>query len=109
MSFGHRHYVPCLRWKQGEYKAVSLLSNSAGDLITPLIEVSEKGFDFETWTDKKSLDEHLAPVAKRIRQNWPNRLCFVDLNLIPPYDLMRVEVHPVKFIFDQLRSHECSA
>src|SRR6266498_4658070 len=109
MSFGHRHYVPCLRWKQGEYKAMSLLSNGARDLITPLIEIPEKGFDFETWTDKKSIDEHLAPVAKRVKQNWQRRLCFVDLNLIPSSELMRGGVHPVKFIFDQLRVLECSA
>src|SRR6266550_9612039 len=62
-SFGYRQYVPCLRWKQGEYKAVSLVSNGARDLITPLIEIPEKGFDFETWADKKTIDEHLKPVA----------------------------------------------
>jgi hypothetical protein len=109
MSFQHCHYVPCLRWKQGEYKAVSLLSSAARALITPLIEVPEKGYDFETGTCKKSIDEHLAPIAKRVRANWQQSPCFVDLNLIPPSDRMTGAIHPVKSLFEQLSAQGCSA
>jgi hypothetical protein len=109
MSFGHCHYVPSLRWKQGEYKAVSLLSTGARELITPLIEVPEKGFDFETWTFKKTIDQHLAPVAKRVMSTWQNRTCFVDLNLVPPADRMKGGAHPVRYVFEQLGLQGCSA
>jgi hypothetical protein len=109
MSFSHCHYVPCLRWKQGEYKAVSLLSTFAQELITPLIEVAEKGYDFETGTDKKSIDEHLAPIAKRVRANWGQKPCFVDLNLIPTNERMKGAIHPVKYILEQLNAQGCSA
>jgi hypothetical protein len=109
MSFGPRHYVPCLRWKQGEYKAVSLLSAFARELITPLIEVPEKGYDFETRTDKKTIDEHLAPFAKRVAVNWQKRPCFVDVNLIQANERMRGGIHPVKYIFEQLNAHGCLA
>ncbi len=109
MSFGPQHYVPCLRWKLGEYKAVSLLSNVVRELMTPLIEVSEKSYDFETRTDKKTIDEHLAPFAKRVRGNWQTRPCFVDLNLIEAGERMRGGIHPVRYIFEQLNAQGCSA
>jgi len=108
MSFQALHYVPCLRWKQGEYKAVSLLSDSARDLITPLIEVPEKGYDFETQTDKKSLDDHLAPFAKRLHSNWQTKICFVDLKLIDPSERLKSGTHPVRYIFEQLNLYGCS-
>lgn len=109
MSFPALHYVPCLRWKQGEYKAISLLSNAARELITPLIEVPEKGYDFETKTDKKSLDDHLAPFAKRVRSNWQQRSCFVDLNWILPSERLKGGIHPVRYIFEQLNLQGCHA
>jgi len=108
-SFDHRHYVPCLRWKQGEYKAVSLLSAPARDLITPLIEVPEKGYDFETQSDKKTIDEHLAPFAKRVRTTWQQRPCFVDLKLISPEERMDSGIHPVKYVFEELNAQGCAA
>ena len=77
--------------------------------MTPLIEVPEKGYDFETRTDKKTIDEHLAPFAKRVRGNWQKRSCFVDLNQIQASERMRGGLHPVRYIFEQLNAQGCSA
>lgn len=107
--FNHRHYVPCLRWKQGEYKAMSLLSSAASDLITPLIEVPEKGYDFETKTDKKTIEAHLALFPKRVATHWKNRLCFVDLNLIAATERLKPAIHPVTHVFDELEAYGCAA
>src|SRR5688572_30233366 len=109
MNFNHCHYVPVLRWKQGEYQAVRLLSENAKEIITPLIEVAERGFDFETKTVKKTLDQHLAPFGKRIEAKWERRRCFVDLNLINPAERMADGRHPVRFIFDDLGARGCTA
>ena len=107
--FTHRHYVPCLRWKQGEYKAVSLLSTAASDLVTPLIEVPEKGYDFETKSDKKTIEEHLAPFAQRVAKHWKKRTCFVDLRLIDAAERLKPAVHPVTHVFNELEAHGCAA
>ena len=107
--FDHRHYVPCLRWKQGEYKAVSLLTSATSDLITPLIEVPEKGYDFETKSDKKTIDEHLALFPKRVATNWKKRACFVDLSLIAAAERMKQGVHPVTHVFGELDAYGCQA
>ena len=109
MSFDYRHYVPCLRWKLGEYQAVLQLSASDRELITPLIEIPEIGYDFETATPKKSCDEHLSPQAKRINNKWGDGLCFVDLNHIGAEQRMINGTHPVTYIFSGLREAECSA
>ena len=77
MTFDHEHYVPCLRWKQGEYQAVLRLSKAAKQSLTPFIEVPEIGFDFETKTENKTIDDHLAPFAGRVRKKWGQEPCFV--------------------------------
>jgi len=109
VRFDHRHCVPCIRWKQGEYLAVRRLSGEAKEFITPLIEVPEIGFDFETKTLNKSIDDHLLPFAKRVKTNWQGRPCFVDLKLIGESVLMNDGRHPVIFLFDDLRTKQCLA
>lgn len=109
MKFDYRHYVPCLKWKQGEYLSVSQLNSATKYAFTPLIEVPEIGWDFEKGTESKTIDEHLAPFAKRIHDKWGIRSCFVDLNLIGPNERMAGGIHPVRFVFQTLRDRLCSA
>lgn len=108
MDFDHKHYVPCLRWNQGEYMAVAALSAASRERVTPLIEVPEIGFDFETWSDKKTLDDHIKPFGKRVSDKW-GRPCLVDLIHIPAGKVMANGTHPVIRVFDELRARNCSA
>ena len=107
MIFNQRHYVPCLRWKMGEYQALLNLSDETKNMVTPLIEVPEIGFDFEKRRPNKSIDEHLSDFAKRVKTKWGKRPCFVDMNLIDPSKRMKNGQHPIGFIFDDLRAHDC--
>ena len=113
VNFDHRHYVPCIRWKMGEYQAMLRLSIDAKNFITPLIEVPEIGkgpesaFDFENRRPAKSIDGHLALFAERVETKWHGRLCFVDAKLIDPSMRMANGQHPVEFVFDKLRSQGC--
>jgi hypothetical protein len=105
LRFGIRHYVPCIRWKQGEYQAISRLSTTTKDKVTPLIEVAGIGWDFENQQEAKTVDEHLEKFAKRVDDKWPRRLAFIDLKLISPDQRMRDGRHPLAFVFDGLRSN----
>ncbi len=107
MSFDHHHYVPCLRWKQGEYQAVQQLPSAEKKIITPLIEIPEIGYDFETRTTKKSVDDHLVRQAKRIKDKWGTGICFVDLKHIDMDKRMVDDTHPVNYIFSELRKENC--
>ena len=77
-----KSYVPCLRWKRGEYLALERLTSLAHNNIMPLIEIAEVGFDFETRQESKSIDQHLSPVAKRVKGKWGTDECFVDIPFI---------------------------
>ncbi len=110
MNFDHRQYVPCLRWKQGEYQAVWRLPETIKHMFTPLIEIPELGWDFEEKKEKKTVNHLLTDFAlKKIYKKWGSSPCFVDLNLIPPDERMKNGVHPVRFIFDKLRWLGCQA
>jgi len=109
MRFNHTHYIPCLRWKQGEYQAVWRLPDTIKHAFTPLIEIPELGWDFENETEAKTIDEHLAPFAKRVYEKWGVSPCLVDLSLIKSVKKMATGIHPVRFIFDGLRAKRCQA
>jgi len=109
MNFDHRHYVPRLRWKQGEYQAVSQLSDTIKRVFTPIIEVPGKGYDFAAKKEKKTIDELLAPFAKRVHNNWGKLPCLVDLRLIKDAERMANGIYPVRFVFQGLRALDCHA
>ena len=109
MPFDHHHYVPCLRWKQGEYQAVSRLPVTMKGKFTPLIEVPEIGWDHERSRRAKTIDEHLAPFAKRVHKKWGTQACFVDLGILAPDEYLETGVHPLCFVFDELRAMKCLA
>lgn len=109
MMFDNKQYIPCLRWKQGEYQAVLELSDTAKKTLTPLIEIPERGWDFEEKKFKKTIDGHLAPFAKRVCDKWGKSTCFVDMNLVFENGSERMDkgIHPATFIFDNLRKMNC--
>ncbi len=109
MKFSHRHYVPCLNWKKGEYDAVGQLSETAKELITPLIEVPEIGYDFARHCPPKSIDDHLAPFAGRVRQKWANRNAFVDARHVASSGSMADGTHPMEFVLNELKDNACPA
>lgn len=103
-------YVPCLRWKQGEYQAVLNLSAKTKKVIKPLIEIPEVGWDFEEKKNKKTIDQLLSPFAKRVYEKWGTESCFVDVMKHIQYtDRMSDGVHPEAFVFKQLRDKKCTA
>jgi len=109
-------YIPCLRWKQGEYQAVLNLSPEAKDSILPIIDVAEFfvgdpeiSYDFEDSKPAKTIDEHLSKFAKRVKTKWGTKECFVDLRLIEAPCRLADRQHPVSFIFNTLRSEGVEA
>src|SRR5207247_5316293 len=105
LIFDHRHYVPCIRWKQGEYQALLRLKLEAKDSITPLIEIPEIGWDFESQEEAKTIDEHLEKFGKRFSEKWSYRWAFIDLKLIDSKERMKDGRHPIRFVFDEVRRH----
>lgn len=110
MKFDHFHYIPCLRWKQGEYQAVLRLANGTKKVFTPLIEVPELGWDFEEKKEKKTIDQLLIPFPKRVYEKWGALPCFVDVMKHIQYsNRVANGGHPENVVFTGLREKGCSA
>ncbi len=104
-----KSYIPCLRWKMGEYQAVLQLSDNAKENITPIIEVPEIGFDFENWRPTKTIDEQLENFTKRIHDKWGQSICMVDFRLINQNERLSSGEHPINYIFNELREKNIQA
>ncbi len=107
--FNHRHYVPILKWKMGEYQALQRLTPHVKDGLTPLLEIPPVGFDFETGQHKETADDHLGDFGRRLKSKWQARPCFVDLKYLPPYTRMAGGKHYVDAVFEAARVEGCAA
>lgn len=105
----HRHYVPILKGRKGEFLALSETSESRRDRMTPLIEVPPVPWDFEHERPAKSLDAHLDPVAANVLRHWgDNRRVLIDLAWISD-DPTEAGTHPVTKVLSDLRQGQSQA
>lgn len=77
MTFGSHHYVPVLKVKRGEKKALQQISPALGPRITPLLEIVKR--------TEKTLAAHLETVFKELAdsvRSYPR--CFLDAREIEP-------------------------
>ena len=78
MKFGPDHYVPVLKVKQGEKRALQRVPTTHHSRITPLLEIVEK-------KPGKSLRAHLDTAFKDLaRTTHPYSRCFLDAREIAP-------------------------
>jgi hypothetical protein len=107
--FDHRHYVPILKWRQGEYQALLKLESSTKDAITPLLEIPEEAWDFENEQPKKTLDEHTEKFGKRLKEKWGARRCFVDSCYLDPSARCQDGTHHLSRLFALAEAEGCNA
>lgn len=100
----HRHYMPILKWRMGEWQALEKLSPPVKERTVPLLEIPREKWDFELEQPAATLDEHLPKLAKAVQRKWP-RLCYFDCGLLEPAARMANGQHPVQWFFDQVRGH----
>jgi hypothetical protein len=75
-------YVPVLRGKEGEFAALEALEPLSADikpLLLPLIEIPSVPYDYANERPARTLDDHVAGIAERLKKCWPNRPVFLDL------------------------------
>jgi len=96
-------YVPSLRWRLGEYQALSRLTGDAKSRVVPFIVVPEIEFDFEEWQPKKTIQKHVEPFPRRFKQKWDMRPAWIDVHPKIHADLMDDGKLPIAHVFDKLR------
>lgn len=108
--FGYKHYVPILKGKDGEFRALTRLTPSVRRKITPFIDIPRVDTDINTNKPKDPIQVHLEKKAKKIRKFWgTDQEIFVDvfdldLDLRTPNGK-----HFLEFLFSQLRTNSVQA
>lgn len=108
VAFDHKHYVPVLKWRAGEYLALSRLEDDVKSSVTPLFEIPEEKWDFEEKQAAVTLDEHLERFGKRLGAKWGNRRCFVDSCYLAGNRRIAT-THHLEWIFSLARDNGCRA
>ncbi len=104
--FDHRHYVPLLKWKRGEYRALRFLDKTVRQHVTPLCDFPPVKYDpSETGGRDPAFDDRLSRLATQIEDIWGSAdRVFLDLGLLDPDAKVRGTAHPVSFVFDDARN-----
>lgn len=77
--FDHKHYMPILRWRQGEWLALRDMHQTEKAWMTPLIELYPRDFN------STDVDEKLRDRIIGIKKNWGSNLFFLDPWLTQPH------------------------
>lgn len=75
-------YLPVLKSKQGEFDALSKLSNEIKNSIVPLLEITPMEWDHATKVKPRTIEEHLRNFCKKVIKKWPSNNSFIDTSLI---------------------------
>lgn len=105
MTLDRRHYVPVVKWKQGEQKALETLALTTKERLTPLIEIAPIDWDFENDVPKKTLDDHLSNFGETMQRCLPQK-AFIDLLYIHPSEKMASGLHPLAYLLQEARARQ---
>lgn len=102
--FNYKHYVPVLKAKEGELKALDVTSSKAKDNMTPLLEIVKIPWDYKKNAYSKTIEGHLTPLAKKINKVWQKRNIFIDSPFMDGDTRMSDGItHHFSFLFDEFR------
>lgn len=97
------NYVPIIKWKRGEYNALSKLERTMKDRITPLIQLVPPGYDHETGSVSGTIERRLDTFLQTHKRVWGDRRCFLDFNLLEsPYTVKGTQQQPIEYVFYRL-------
>jgi len=103
--FGPKHYIPILKWKHAERRALKELEDQEKEWITPLIQpVMPLSAKLKNGSEPKEREDQLQElitafkssglkIAEEVVDNWGSRPIFIDLSLLYTSQL-RIEMLP---------------
>jgi hypothetical protein len=98
------YYLPILKARSGEFKALSNLRETQKDLIAPLLEVTNMEFDFEEGAKPKvpkTIENHLERFCDKLKRKWGRSNCFVDSDLVNNVEIPGTSC--LELIYDDLK------
>jgi hypothetical protein len=100
--FDCRHYVPVLRWRQGEWLALRDMQLADKGRITPLIELHPKDFNVGE-VRPKEIGQVLNERVHGIKKNWGERQFFLDTHPIDPKNRTASGLRPIELVSEVSR------
>lgn len=97
-------YVPSIRWRMGEYGALSTLAPRVKDRVVPFVTIPAIEYDFEEQKQRKSVQDHVQPFVKRFESKW-NRKAWITVHDTIARKTMEDGSDVFTYVFDQLRSN----
>ena len=75
--FGYKHYVPILKGKDGEFRALARLTPSVRRKITPFIDIPRVDYDINTNKPKDPIQVHLKRRQRnpKVLGHGPGNIC----------------------------------
>lgn len=101
------NYVPFLKWRQSEYQALFKLEEEIKDFITPYIILPPIEYDFAERRLKKTIEEHIEPMAKRLYKKWGSRLALLDFHDSLEEEIMDNGESVVEYVHTQALAMGC--
>jgi Beta protein len=93
-------YLPLLKSKDGEFKALAKLNLKLKSKIIPLFDVTRMAFDHESNDKPKTVEDHLQKFCKKVVKCWNGYPMFLDTTLV---NADRAAGMPsVEFIYSEL-------
>ncbi len=97
-------YVPILKWKRGEIRALHELHPSIAAQMLPLIEIVPVQWDYKESKPKETIQEHIADIANNIDQSWGTHPILIDFGLLESIDVQPNTTHPMELVFNDART-----
>ena len=98
-------YIPILKWKQGEYRALKLLPPSEINKILPLIEIVPNQYNSQTEKYNKTMGQQIIDSVNYIVKNWGlMRPIILDADLIASKKLENQASSPIELLYDLCKS-----
>ena len=98
--FDHKHYVPVLQWKRGEYLALRHVFPRDKARMTPLMQLPSTILDRRE-RSSGGVDERIGLVVGQIVENWGSEPMFIDFGLLDDRIRTADGHHPIVRLFEE--------
>lgn len=104
-TFDSKHYLPVLKGRQGEYRALRALTPADKAAMTPMVEAIPIPVDHaKNRAPKSTIEKHLAKVPKDVEKHWGTAPIFIDVTKnLGPGAMMADGRHPVTYLCEESR------
>jgi hypothetical protein len=99
------HYRPIVLAKRGELTAIRELPSSVWASMSPVLQVPPREWDFVASTYKKTLEEHLADLPKKLATATKGHHAYIDVSQLDSLGPVFGGRHPLEWIVEEAATH----